>query len=336
MTGTLILVACGSDDDDGESADEGSEEGDGHGDHDVPADLANAGRDDRCDIRFNTATFNETAEVGTPHVHSDDGSGVDFTVEEWAEIFVDPDHPMSDGVPTDVAVDVIKNSPWMEAGILSGGIAHELVPDPWLPTVDHEECTQLAEELAISRSVAEAYPTAQDAIDGGYGLVTPFYPGIAAHYMKNDIVDDVFDFEEPEMLLYDGDSPEANIVGVSHYMLGDEAEPPDEGFSSPNHHWHKHATLCFVPGEGIRGGSNMTEEECADIGGFLTEGQDQWMNHVWIVPGCESDWGLFSAANPNIVSRFGQVDEAPETGCGTGKAIDGELDFDDGGHGPEL
>lgn len=318
---------------------------DGHGDHDAePASLVEVDRDDRCDVGFNTAAFNETAPPTEPVIHDDSGEHeVDFTLEEWADVFVQPDNDMTDGTTPEEAVEFLQSDNQLADGITSGGVAHSLEPDNWSPMTDHEECQQLAEELERTQAVAEAHPTAQDAIDAGYRMVTPYLPAISSHYLNPDYMGE-FDIDNPAMLLYDGNGPDAQIMGVSHYILHDPDSYPDVGFTGPNDHWHRHFGLCMRDGL-VAGGTNLTEEECAEIGGSKNDGSNQWMNHIWIVPGCESDWGLFSAANPAIPTRSPSSDdpfdpddlrdEVP-SGCGSGKSLDDEPDFDEGGHGPSL
>jgi hypothetical protein len=349
MALAVIAAACGDDGDDSaadETAaeDDHSDHEDDHGDH-AEGELVDVAEEDRCDMGFNTPTFNETAAPTEPANHDDDGEHeAEFTLEEWAEIFVQPDNPMSDPeVTPEAAVTFIESDEKLAAGVTSGGVGHTLEPDNWLPMTDHEECTQLAEELNVARDVAAAHPTAQDAMDAGYRMVTPYLPAIAAHYINFDYTDE-FDLENPGMLLYDGNGPDANMVGISHYVFSEEE--PEGGFSSPNFHWHRHFGLC-ISGETttVIGGTNLTEEECADLGGFKNEGSDQWMSHTWIVPGCESDWGMFSGANPAIPARTPDAADPFDTesfqepvpsGCGSGNALDDELDFDEGGHGPSL
>mgnify|MGYP003527466577 CR=1 FL=1 len=60
------------------------------------------------------------------------------------------------------------------------------------------------------------------------------------------------------------------------------------------------------------------------------------MSHVWIAPGCESDWGVFSGANPQLSVRAPGDTSSVRPGCGTGKTIDDDLAFDATGEGPEL
>ncbi len=179
----------------------------------------------------------------------------------------------------------------------NGGHGGHLGPQPWVAMTDQAQCDQLAAELTRAREVALRYPTAADATAAGWFRVTPYVAGIAAHYMKFSIVDGTFDIDEPEMLLYDGDGPDAAMVGLSYYLIHNSDLEPTQGFTGPNDHFHRHVGLCIGAG-GVIGDSTTTAEECAAIGGRKAGGTGGWMNHVWIVPGCESPWGMFSGASP--------------------------------------
>lgn len=350
---SVVLDPSVGHDDDGHShgdepADDDSHEhgDDEHAGHGGDAELVDVDREDRCDIGFNTPTFNETAAPTEPMSHDDDGSHeAEFTLDEWADVFVQPGNPMADSdVTPEQAVAFMEGDSKLAEGVTSGGVGHTLEPDPWLPMTDHEECEKLAEELERAQAVVEKYPTAQDAMDAGYRMVTPFLPAIAAHYINFDYTDE-FDIDNPGMMLYDGNGPDAQVVGVSHYVFSPDGEP-EGGFSSPNFHWHRHFGLCIsAETTTVIGGTNLTDEECAELGGFKNEGSDQYMSHTWVVPGCESDWGMFSGANPAIPARTPNSDNPFDTenfqnpvpsGCGSGKSLDDELEFDEGGHGPSL
>ena len=303
--------------------------GDGHHHGDAQA-VAAVDRDERCDLGFNTAAYNDAAVPGEYHAH-DDTEPVDFTLEEWADVFVDPEG----GLPVDVVVDFIEERPTMRDGILSGGLTHTLEPDPWNPLTDPDECAALADELERAKAVAAAFPTVADAEAAGYRKVTTYYPGIAAHYMNFEYLRDGFVLDKPEMLLYDGDGPTAGVVGLSYYIMQSGEEEPAEGFTGDNDHYHRHVGLCFRDGV-VAGGSNTSEEECGAVGGEKSDGTAGWMSHVWITPGCESDWGVFSGANPSLTVRPpGDTREVPR-GCGTDKTMDDALDFDDSGDGPTV
>jgi hypothetical protein len=187
-------------------------------------------------------------------------------------------------------------------------------PDPWKAMVDPQACAQLESELALARATAEKYPTVKEAVAAGYFRVTPYVPGIAAHYMKFSLVDGTFNIEEPEMLLYDGTKQESKIIGLSYYVQLDGTAQPTQGFTGDNDHYHRHLGLC-VSSAGVIGDSTTTAEECAARGGSKAAGTEGWMSHAWVVPGCESPWGVFSGVNPLLDDALGKATGTNDGGC---------------------
>jgi hypothetical protein len=286
-------------------------------------------RKDRCDLGFNTKAFNDVAVPGVPHAHSDTAP-VDFTLEQWAKVFVDP---ASGTTPATVAA-TIEAQPVMRDGILSGGLTHTLDPEPWNPLTDTAQCDELAQQLDVAKGVAARYPTVADAEAAGWHKVTGYLPGIAAHYMNFANLRDGFVVDQPEMLLYDGTQPDSHVVGLSYYILQAGDTEPTAGFAGDNDHYHKHLGLCLRDGV-VVAGSTSTDAECAALGGAKANGAAGWMSHAWVVPGCESAWGVFSGANPALKIQLpGAAPMAP--GCGTGKTMSDPLSFETGGNGPQL
>jgi hypothetical protein len=187
-------------------------------------------------------------------------------------------------------------------------------PQPWRAMVDDVACDRLEDELAEARAVAREYPTVADAMAAGWFRVTGYVPGIAAHYMNFRLVDGTFDISQPEMLLYDGTAPDSQIVGLSYYIRLDGTTQPTQGFTGDNDHYHRHLGLCIGAG-GVIGDSTTTEAECAELGGVKSEGTDGWMSHAWVVPGCESPWGVFSAVNPLLDHALGGASGTDGGGC---------------------
>ncbi len=211
----------------------------------------------------------------------------------------------------------------------NGGHGGHAGPQPWTAMIDQEECSRLAEELALARGTALRYPTAADAVAGGWVRVTPYVPGIAAHYMKFPLVDGRFEITQPEMLLYDGNGPDAKMVGLSYYLRHSGDAEPTQGFTGPNDHYHRHVGLCNGPG-GVIGDSTMTAEECAAIGGRKSDRQDGWMAHAWVVPGCESPWGVFSGASP-LLDRALADASGTDGGACAGSSVRDQYDLRPGG-----
>jgi len=200
------------------------------------------------------------------------------------------------------------------AGDDTGGHGGHVGPQPWKAMMDPDQCDRLRSELGQARAVSERYPTVADAEAGGWTKVTSYVSGIAAHYMKFSIVDGTFDIEQPEMLLYDGVLPNSRMVGISYYLLHDGTSEPTQGFTGGNDHFHRHIGLC-QRGELVIGDSTLTAEQCQAIGGVKSGGDAGWMSHAWVVPGCESPWGVFSAASPMLDRTLTQASGTNDGGC---------------------
>ena len=157
----------------------------------------------------------------------------------------------------------------------------------------------------------EAHPTVQDALDAGYIKATGYIEGIAAHYIKlSELMDPGFDAAHPEMLLYDGDQPTSRMIGISYATFSNEViDPAEHGFTGPNDYPHNHDGLCTRGGL-VVGASSISDEECARRGGSKI-GAALQMIHAWVVPGCESPYGMFSAENPVLDRALGQHSTEP-------------------------
>jgi hypothetical protein len=207
---------------------------------------------------------------------------------------------------------------WLQGGHSHGGASgggHDphLGPQAWKAITDPAVCAQLAAQLQTARSVALSYPTAKDAERAGYKRTTPYVIGIAAHYVKDSLVDGTFDVAQPEMLLYDGNGPNARIVGLSYELYHEADTEPTVGFAGRNDRYHRHTTLCMKDGVTI-GDSTMTKEQCEALGGEIFDGRYYWMSHAWVVPGCESPWGVFSQINPLLDMQLGN-ESGSSSGC---------------------
>jgi len=269
----------------------------------------------RCDLGFNTASFYREAVArgvdlngggtdGHGDHHGDDADG-----EVAASGIGAGESAGSAPSPTAAADD-------------GGGHGEHKGPQAWTPLTDPTTCEQLADEVELAAATAARYPTAADAQAAGYVMVTTYLPEIAAHWMNFSHVDDTFEVDEPEMLLYDGNGLDARIVGLSYYLVGSPDAAPTVGFAGGNTEYHRHVGLC-VRGTLVVGNEQTTPEDCAARGGVKNDGSRTWMAHAWVVPGCESPWGVFSAANPKLTPELG-------TRSGQGTPCSGSgTDFDD-------
>ncbi len=169
----------------------------------------------------------------------------------------------------------------------------------WQDLTDPADQAALQAELRTAGAVIAQMRTAADAVAAGYFQVTPYVPGIGAHYLDVNLLQtDGFDPGKPEMLLYNGNEPTSELVGLSYAVLADDAP---EGFVGPNDEWHVHPSLCIV-GSLVVGPDSTPEDMCDSIGGHkgMPFDKPMWMGHLWQVPGWESPWGLFSGENPVV------------------------------------
>jgi hypothetical protein len=208
------------------------------------------------------------------------------------------------------------------------GMGGHLGPQPWHAMTDQAQCDQLARELELARDTALAYPTVADAKKAGWVQVTPYVPGIAAHFMNFRLVDGTFEIDKPEMILYDGTADDARVVGLSYYIIHPGTAEPTQGFTGNNDHYHRHDGLCVGAG-GVIGDSTTTAEDCAARGGRKANGQAGWMSHAWVVPGCESPWGVFSGATPVLDGKLGQ-NSTKDGGSCAGSGVRARYDFSPG------
>jgi len=287
-----------------------------------PVDLKNIAVDygpaNRCDLGFHpSAYFRDAtlskadfvngptaAEINAPHQMSEIAAArlvqgladsTDLEYYQWLAS-ADPHHAHA-AVPRSVA----------------GSPDHHNGPQAWKAMTDPAQCQLLADELGAARDAAMAHPTAKSAKQAGYSRVTPYVMGIGAHYVKGSIVDGVFDPRQPEMLLYDGNDDNAHIVGLSYEIYAEQESEPTVGFTGRNDRYHRHDRLCFRNGITIGDGS-MTDEQCKALGGEISDGRYLWMSHAWIVPGCESPWGVFSQMNPLLDIQLGNA-SGSTSGC---------------------
>ncbi len=176
---------------------------------------------------------------------------------------------------------------------------HSHGPSVWQDLGNSADVLKLQGELQQGGTVIAAMPTAADAVAAGYFQVTPYVPGIGAHYLNvGRLMDGTFKPGEPEMLLYNGNQPTSVLVGLSYAVIGDD---PPAGFTGPNDVWHVHPSLCILGGL-VVGPDHTPQELCDSIGAEKGRafGNDMWMAHLWQVPGWESPWGLFSGENPAL------------------------------------
>lgn len=211
-----------------------------------------------------------------------------------------------------------------ERAIGPGGDSQGLVTDKGTSAGGHDhhgsrpqteltpaERTILTDQQRAARAAVERYPTARDAMAAGYSQATDWLPCIGTHYANLSLIDR-FDPGQPSELLYNGNGPDAPLIGLSYVVVSKSGAP--EGFAGTNDVWHQHLSrvgFC-LDSQGLviedvddarcvaRGGHIGGETEAAQEAFAGVPLQDIWMLHDWIAPGWESAWGVFADENPDL------------------------------------
>ncbi len=164
-----------------------------------------------------------------------------------------------------------------------------------------EICETLTYELKDAIEWAAQWPTLGDAEDAGYTMSVEYIEGMGTHHvMLNDFsmndpefdsqdpvfpgtrIDDIFDHQRPEFLMYGGEERDSVLVGFAWFVHSPSDTPP-EGFTGDNDWWHRHDSLCIRPGDFLLRGESLDEETCENREGVNVNLEEYWMVHAWIV-----------------------------------------------------
>lgn len=164
-----------------------------------------------------------------------------------------------------------------------------------------------AEVDELMAEYADKFPTAADATNSGWMKTTPSFYGIGSHYtnVPGFPATPTFDLMNPNMLLYDGEGPDAPFAGVS-YAVNSGTNP--EGFAGPYDAWHSHASVCLKGGvvSLIDDDSEiwLSASECTERGGNIFPIPGDLMIHVWIGPGYFDEAPIFAHDHPKLFDGF--------------------------------
>ena len=131
---------------------------------------------------------------------------------------------------------------------------------------------QWESEVEQVKAATQQYADFDIAVSEGFIDVSGYVPQMGHHYLLPTRVDDTFELEKPEILLY---APDANgdmeFMGVEYAVLVPDASnpgSPPEGFTGNEDEWHFREDLA------------------------------QWQLHVWTVK--ENPDGIFAPHNPDV------------------------------------
>jgi hypothetical protein len=164
-----------------------------------------------------------------------------------------------------------------------------------------EDCHRLGNQFDAMLAGVEAFDTAADAEAAGWRNRAGYIPGLGTHH-STEIIPGLtprpFDPAKPDFLIYGGPGRDAPLVGVGYAAPGDR-NPPD-AFAGTNDWWHLHKKVCVGQGGILAGGEEISDEECAALGGrqFTLPGSGTWLLHVWVVPNYQLKFDVFVSSHP--------------------------------------
>jgi hypothetical protein len=152
------------------------------------------------------------------------------------------------------------------------------------------------------------YATAADAMKDGWIKATRNLYGIGAHYVRTNIVSlsSPFNLLQPNILLFDGEGPDAKFAGVS-YIVGGNGVP--KGFTGRYDSWHAHTSVCFKGGtvvslNELNSPIWYSEPQCIAAGGTVIPLASDQMLHVWIGPDYINSAPIFAHDHPKLLNGY--------------------------------
>jgi hypothetical protein len=187
-------------------------------------------------------------------------------------------------------------------------------PLPWA------DCKSMSLQFDIAKAYALQWPTAGAAVAAGWRMATPYVPGMGTHHIRGGItpemladpsfnrlnpnldsagLDSTFDPIRPEVLQYDGNGPDAKLVGFDYYVRTDTGQPP-EGFPQKNDWWHIHPWICFRTTDAHMVGFNTSDANCTAMNGINVNMANFYMLHVWVLDDMTFEPDVFAGMIPCI------------------------------------
>jgi hypothetical protein len=206
---------------------------------------------------------------------------------------------------------------------------------PW------DDCKTMSAQFDLAKAYAQQWPTARAAEADGWRKATAYVAGMGTHHVRGGItaamladpafdrlnpildavgLDDVFDPTRPEVLQYDGNGPDAKLVGFDYYVRTATNRPP-EGFAGNNDWWHHHPWICYRTTDAAMIAFNATDASCASSGGVNVNMSNYYMLHVWVIDDMKYEPDVFAGMMPCIFG--GTAIHDPNDACHTTRSMTG-------------
>lgn len=172
------------------------------------------------------------------------------------------------------------------------------------------DCLALSQDFDAALQYAMQWPTRGEAEAAGWKAIVNYATGMGTHHVRGNALEGTFDPKRPKFLQYDGNGPNAKLVGMSWYVNSGPTNPP-AGFPGNNDWWHTHEYLCFSNATGLV----IFDGPCQPgQNGYTVYLGNYWMVHAWIVPGWTHEHDVFVGHHPCLLPSG---PAAPDDSCWT-------------------
>lgn len=187
---------------------------------------------------------------------------------------------------------------YMDRGIMKGDLS-------W------DDCLEVSKDFDAALAYAQQWPTRGEAEAAGWSAQANYAEGMGTHHAFGSPLASTFTPKRPTFLQFDGNTPDAKLVGVSWFVSGSSDGPP-AGFPGDNDWWHRHEYLCQSGETGII----IFDGPCPPgTNGSTIYLGNVWLVHAWIVPGWAHEPDVFTGHHPCLLARG---PAAPGDDCWTG------------------
>jgi len=160
-----------------------------------------------------------------------------------------------------------------------------------------EDCISLSGNFDEALKFAKQWPTRGDAEADGWRASVNYATGLGSHHALGNPLVGTFDPNRPTFLQYGGNTPDAELVGVSWFVNNGPDAPP-EGFPGYNDWWHQHPHLCVSNTSGVV----IFDGACPQgTNGTTVHLESYWLLHAWIVPGWNFQPDVFMGEHPCLL-----------------------------------
>jgi hypothetical protein len=183
-----------------------------------------------------------------------------------------------------------------------------------------DQCTSVSAVFDYGKKFAEQWPTEGAAEADGWVEATPYVPGMGTHHIRGGItpqmladpdfnrqnpildnagLDDKFEPTRPEVLQFDGNGPNAKLVGFDYYVRTSTGRPP-EGFAGNLDWWHHHPMICFRKSDAAMIAFNVSDATCTGQAGLNVNMSNYYMLHIWVLDDMKFEPDVFAGMIPCI------------------------------------